>query len=141
MSMYASEGEVPAVVANATKSRAVAGEAANSVTYGGEPEKYLENQSVPALLKYLGLFLKYRKLAAAICAGFFFGGFVITFLMPRVYTATTSLQIDREAAKVVRSQDSPVENQNDPQFYTNSVRAVEKQRPCRTRGLVTVFGG
>ena len=125
MSVHAPGGEVPAVVAEATKSRAVAGAAANSVTYCGEPEIYLQNQGVPTFLKCLGLFLKYRRLAAAICAGFLFGGFVITFLMPRVYTATTSLQIDREAAKVVRSQDSTAENQNDPQFYTTQYELLK----------------
>ncbi|MDE2579462.1 MAG: polysaccharide biosynthesis tyrosine autokinase [Hyphomicrobiales bacterium] len=54
-------------------------------------------------------------------------GAFITLLMPRIYTATTSLQIDREAAKVLRSQEMSVENPSDPQFYSTQYELLRSR--------------
>ncbi|WP_400770075.1 GumC family protein [Methylosinus sporium] len=84
-----------------------------------------QNSGASSFLKYVGLFIKHRILVAAICAGAVLCGFVVTFLMPRVYTATTTIQIDREAAKVVRIQDALVEKTDDPQFYTTQYELLK----------------
>lgn len=122
-------GEVPALVPDtAMGGRSVAAMAAQyPAVYDGRLTGYADNEGAPSFLKYFGLFLKYRMLVGAICAAFFFSGFVVTFLMPRVYTATTTIQIDREAAKVVRVQDAMVENTNDPQFYTTQYELLKSR--------------
>ncbi len=121
------DGEVPEVVAEATRSRAVARVAENPVAYGEQPKEYLADETDSSFLKYISLFLKYRTLVAMICAGFFIMGLVITFLMPRTYTAVTTIQIDREAAKVVRGQDAMGENANDPQFYATQYELLKSR--------------
>ena len=80
-----------------------------------------------SFLKYISLFLKYRMLIAMICAGALIIGLVITFLMPRTYTAMTTIQIDREAAKVVRGQEAMGENANDPQFYATQYELLKSR--------------
>ena len=126
MSLPIPDGEVPVVLAEAT-SRAVARAAEYPVAYGDQPKEYLADESASSFLKYIGLLLKYRMLVAMICAGSLIIGLVITFLMPRTYTAMTTIQIDREAAKVVRGQDAMGENANDPQFYATQYELLKSR--------------
>ncbi|WP_018267148.1 GumC family protein [Methylosinus sp. LW4] len=96
-----------------------------SVAYDDYQMGAEQNSGASSFLKYVGLFIKHRILVAAICAGAVLCGFVVTFLMPRIYTATTTIQIDREAAKVVRIQDALVEKTDDPQFYTTQYELLK----------------
>ncbi|MGH6702544.1 MAG: GumC family protein [Bradyrhizobium sp.] len=52
--------------------------------------------------RYLGLALKYRWLILGTCAIALAIGFVVTFTSTPIYRATATIQIDREAAKVVK---------------------------------------
>lgn len=99
---------------------------------------FAEEEGIPLFLKYFGLVLKHRMLAGAICVAFFFGGFIVTFLTPRIYTATTTIQIDRDAAKVIRGQDASIENTNDPQFYTTQYELL-KSRALAERVVASLF--
>ena len=127
MSLPIPNGGVPGGIAEATTARAVARVTENPVAYGEQPKEYLADESAAVFLKYIGLFLKYRTLVAIICAGFLVMGLVITFLMPRIYTAMSTVQIDREAAKVVRVQDGMGENANDPQFYATQYELLKSR--------------
>ncbi|WP_255609433.1 GumC family protein [Methylosinus sp. Sm6] len=112
-------GDVPAVILDETsreRNLAAAGAPLSGFRddgYGGAPDDIEALQ----FLKLYDIILKYKKRIAMICAAFSIVGFVVTFLMPRIYTATTTIQIDREAAKVLRLHDAIVENSSDPQFY------------------------
>ncbi len=115
-SLPVQEGDVPAVV---PQNQSVANPASTGVAGYGDPVRGgFDAMGVSPFSRYLDLFVKHWRLAAAITTAFFLVGVIITFLMPRIYTATTSIQIDREAARVLRSQEVEAENQNDPLFYT-----------------------
>ncbi|WP_024878294.1 polysaccharide biosynthesis tyrosine autokinase [Methylosinus sp. LW3] len=115
-----------AVALDATQSeRAIVAGRRYSAPCDERQPSFDENSGASNFLKYVGLLIKYRILVAAICAGAIFCAFVITFLMPRIYTATTTMQIDREAAKVVRIQDALVEKTDDPQFYTTQYELLK----------------
>ncbi len=105
----------------------VAANARPPVAYDFQNRGFQENESVRFSLKLLGLVRKHWMLIGVICALFAFGGLAITFLMPRVYTAVTTIQIDREAAKVVRTQDATVERSNDPQFYMTQYELLKSR--------------
>ena len=79
--------------------------------------------------------MKHRALVGVICALFGLAGVVVTYLSPRVYTATTTIQIDREAAKVLRTQDLTMEHGHDPQFYTTQYELL-KSRALAERVVV-----
>src|SRR5260370_38980331 len=53
------------------------------------------------LFTYLGLALKYRWLILACCTVALGIGFIVTFTSTPIYRATVSVQIDRQAPKIV----------------------------------------
>jgi polysaccharide biosynthesis transport protein len=55
------------------------------------------------IFTYLGLVLKYRWLVLACCAVGLALGFFVTFTSTPIYQATVSVQIDRQAPKIVKS--------------------------------------
>jgi polysaccharide biosynthesis transport protein len=72
------------------------------------------------LHKYAAIAVKHRILVAAICAAALLLGFAITYATTPIYRATATIQIDREAAKVVKVQDVPditVDSGDDIRFY------------------------
>lgn len=72
------------------------------------------------LHKYAAIALKHRILVATICAGALLLGFAVTYATTPIYRATATIQIDREAAKVVKVQDAPditVDSGDDVRFY------------------------
>jgi len=91
------------------------------------PRNPQENDSVRVFFKLFGLLVKHRVLIGAIIALFGFGGLVVTWFLPRTYTAWTTIQIDREATKVLRNQDSVQEHGNDPQFYTTQYELLRSR--------------
>src|SRR6516164_10190664 len=60
-----------------------------------------------ALFTYLGLALKYRWLILAFCTVALAIGFVVTFTSTPIYRATVSIQIDRQAPKIVKTDTQP----------------------------------
>jgi len=107
--------------------RAIASGRRYPAVYDDRMTGFDENGSASIFIKYCGLLVKYRTVVAAICVSAILCGFVVTFLMPRVYTASTTIQIDREAAKVVRTQDAMVEKSDDPQFYTTQYELLKSR--------------
>ena len=55
--------------------------------------------------KYFGLALQYRWLIVAMCSLALAIGFIITFTSTPMYQATVTIQINRQAQKVVKFQD------------------------------------
>jgi capsular exopolysaccharide synthesis family protein len=72
--------------------------------YGSEVESTFDYRRL--LFWCLGLALKYRWLIVAICAVALAIGFIATFTSTPIYQATVTIQIDRQAPKVVKI-DSP----------------------------------
>jgi len=92
------------------------------------PRGFQENEGVRLIMKVAGLLAKHWAMVAVICGLGVFAGLVATFLMARVYTATTTIQIDREAAKVVRNQDALMDHGGmDPQFYTTQFELLKSR--------------
>lgn len=124
-SISAQEGDVPTVV---PLNQSVASPASTGVVGYADPVRGGSDAiGVAPFSRYLNLLVKHWRLAAVIVTTFFLVGVIITFLTPRVYTATTSIQIDREAARVLRSQEVDAENQNDPQFYTTQYELLRSR--------------
>ena len=78
-------------------------------------------------IKYLNLALRYKLLIAAICIVALFAGFVITFLTPRLYTASTTIMIERAVPKVLSSQSNLAEGLNDSQFYQTQYELIRSR--------------
>ena len=55
------------------------------------------------LFRYLGLALKYRWLILTFCTVALAIGFFVTFTSTPIYRATVSIQIDRQAPKIVKA--------------------------------------
>lgn len=69
------------------------------------------------LLRYLGILAKHRWLVLGITAVVFLGGMLLTFLTTPIYQTTATLQIDREAAKIVDVEGVQSVETNDQGFY------------------------
>src|SRR6516225_8252432 len=67
-----------------------------------------------AIFTYLGLALKYRWLILACCTVALAIGLIVTFTSTPIYRATVSVQIDRQAPKIVRT------SSQDPDFGEDS---------------------
>ncbi len=97
-----------------------------ALAYGSYSE---EPQSSFELLKYWGLFLKHRWVflagtMIALCLGW-----AITFLTPSIYRASTTIQIDREASKIVdlHDDDARVATISDIQFYQTEYELLKSR--------------
>jgi polysaccharide biosynthesis transport protein len=68
---------------------------------------------------YLGLALRYRWLIAVCCVLSLSAGFLLTYTQTPIYQATVTVQIDRQAAKVVKVGDSSQDSDfaGDDRFY------------------------
>lgn len=80
----------------------------------GGPKNWVESgedHGMMDLASYWRLALKYRLLIIGCFIGTLVVGATITLLMTPIYTASTTIQIDREAARILDSEDvAPVEN-------------------------------
>ena len=70
-----------------------------------------------AIFTYLGLVLKYRWLILTFCTVALAIGFVKTFTSTPIYRATVSIQIDRQAPKVVKTETQPDFGDDGDRFY------------------------
>jgi len=91
------------------------------------PPSVRDNEGLRFALKFFGLLVKHWRIVVVVCALFGLGGAIVTFLSPRIYTATTTIQIDREAAKIIRNQDLSTDHGNDPQFYTTQYELLKSR--------------
>src|SRR5712691_10087205 len=83
------------------------------------------------LFKYLGVALRYRWLILGCCAVSLLIGFILTYTQTPIYQATVTIQIDRQAARVVK-----VEGAEDPNFGTDAARFYQTQYDLiRSRSL------
>ena len=73
------------------------------------------------LLKYIGLGLKHRYLVSAICIVFLFGGFINTMLTTKIYSAYTTIKIDRAVQRVVKDRDSDSEIDQGERILPDSI--------------------
>ena len=84
--------------------------------------------SIGAILgRYLGIARKYQFLIAAFIVVALAIGFVATFMMPRIFSASTSVKIDRVVPKVVNNQSGGMEGVNDPQFYQTQYELIRSR--------------
>ena len=110
---------LPSTVANGTRSVAQA-------PYGDFVNFNVPDASEPDYRKlfftYLGLALKYRWLIVACCTLALAIGFILTYTQTPIYQATVTIQIDRQAPRVVKAEDV-----QDPDFGTDSTRFYQTQ--------------
>ena len=121
---------LPPARSNETLSRPAEGGALDLPYRGASPptRKDSENDLRTALLKYLGLALKHKLLLAAICAVFLFGGLINTVMTSKIYSASTSIKIDRIVPRVINDQQSQSEEQYyDPQFYETQYQLIKSR--------------
>jgi polysaccharide biosynthesis transport protein len=89
---------------------------------------YDEPQSSFDLLKFWGLFLKYRWLFAAASIIAFLLGYGITFLASPIYRASATIQIDRIVPKVVDLHDaSETAMVSDAEFYQTEYELLKSR--------------
>src|SRR5215469_14957505 len=69
------------------------------------------------IFTYLGLALKYRWLILACCTVALAIGFIVTFTSTPIYRATASVQIDRQAPRVVKTDTQPDYGDDSERFY------------------------
>src|SRR6516225_7104976 len=100
----------------AYRSRAVA-QATNAEFINFDQESAFDHRK--ALFTYLGLALKYRWLILACCTIGLAIGFFVTFTSTPIYQATVSVQIDRQAPKIIKtgSQDPDFGDDGGYRFY------------------------
>lgn len=55
------------------------------------------------ILNYLGLARKHKYLIILVVAIFMFGGVIVTMLTPKIYSASTTIKIDRSVPTVFKS--------------------------------------
>ena len=70
-----------------------------------------------AIFTYLGLALKYRWLILTFCTVALGIGFFVTFTSTPIYRATVSVQIDRQAPRVVKTDTQPDFGDDSDRFY------------------------
>jgi len=70
-----------------------------------------------AIFTYLGLALKYRWLILTCCTVALAIGFIVTFTATPIYQAAASIQIDRQAPKVVKTNTQPDFGDDGERFY------------------------
>ena len=79
------------------------------------------------MLKYIALGLKHRYLVSAICIVFLFGGFVNTMLTTKIYSAYTTIKIDRTVQTVVKDRESDSEDQSG-EFYQTQYELIKSRK-------------
>ncbi len=65
-------------------------------------------------------------------------GFIATFLMPRIFSASTTVKIDRVVPKVVNNQMAATEGINDPQFYQTQYELIRSRSLAAERVVLAL---
>lgn len=104
---------------------------------GAAPEFDAEGASIrDQILKYVGIAIKHRLLIAAFCGAAMFVGLIVTFLTPKVYSASTTIKIDRSVPKVLKEA-SQLEGAGEPNFYYTQFELL-KSRSLAERVATTL---
>ena len=93
---------------------------------GQEPEARA-SQFRAILLKGLHLLLKYKLLFACSCCLALLIGLVVTFLATKIYSATTTVKIDRAVPKILNTQTSFVESSSEPGFWQTQIELIKSR--------------
>lgn len=112
------------------QNRHVGGLGANALGPAAAPYGYPQEEQESAfdLLKYWGLFLKHRWLFLAGTLVSLCLGFAVTFLMTPIYRATVTIEINREAPKIVNlSNDVRGATIGDLQFYQTEYELLKSR--------------
>jgi polysaccharide biosynthesis transport protein len=81
------------------------------------------------LLNYVGLALKHKYLITVILGIFLLGGVIVTLRTPKIYSASTTIKIDRSVPQVFKSQSTQAESYNDDsaQFYETQYELIRSR--------------
>ena len=93
---------------------------------GGPGLEVRASQLRAMLLKALHLGLKYKLLIACCCSISLLIGLVVTFLTPKIYSAATTVKIDRAAPKIVNSQTTFMEG-SEPGFWQTQLELIKSR--------------
>ena len=99
-------------------------------SYRGDSRPDLEaraSQLRAMLFKCLHLVLKYKLVFACVCCLSLLIGFVVTFLTTKIYSAATTVKIDRVVPKVVNTQTSLVESSSEPGFWQTQLELIKSR--------------
>ena len=99
-------------------------------SYRGDSRPDLEaraSQLRAVLFKCLHLVLKYKLVFACVCCLSLLIGFVVTFLTTKIYSAATTVKIDRVAPKIVNTQMSLVESSSEPEFWQTQLELIKSR--------------
>jgi capsular exopolysaccharide synthesis family protein len=96
-------------------SRAVARAPYGEFVNFNDQESTFDHRKV--IFTYLGLVLKYRWLILVFCTIALAIGFIVTFTATPIYRATVSIQIDRQAPKIVKTDTQPDFGEGSDRFY------------------------
>src|SRR5918993_3126443 len=94
---------------------------------GGQEPEARASQFRAVLLKGLHLLLKYKLLFACSCCLALLIGLVVTFLTTKIYSATTTVKIDRVVPKIVNTQTSLVESSSEPGFWQTQMELIKSR--------------
>jgi capsular exopolysaccharide synthesis family protein len=83
--------------------------------------------------RYLGLALRYRWLILVCCALSLAIGFIVTFMQTPIYQATVTIQIDRQAAKVVKFEGAQDSDSGDGDRFYQTQYDLLKSRSLAER--------
>ena len=124
---------LPSIAANGSPSIAHANASREvTVDFAAGDEQGSSSSFRKLLFTGLGLALKYRWLILAICALALAMGFIVTFTATPFYQATVTIQIDRQAAKVVKL-DGPQDNVSDGDRFYQTQYDLLKSRSLAER--------
>ena len=100
-------------------------------TYVGEPQGYGpygdEDTKSFDIFKYLRIASKYKWLIAGIAAAVFAVTALTTFMTTPIYKATASIQIDREASKVLDKGDISSDDTSSQDFYQTQYQLLQSR--------------
>ena len=108
------------------------GDGAGSVDFARYPEAPLGQGDSGAdlgsrILNYIGLARKHRYLIIVVIAIFMFGGLIETMLTPKIYSASTTIKIDRSIPTVFKSQTTGVEPDYEIGFYQTQYELIRSR--------------
>ena len=79
------------------------------------------------ILNYLGLARKHKYLIILVVAIFMFGGVIVTMLTPKIYSASTTIKIDRSVPTVFKSRTAGAELDYETGFYQTQYELIRSR--------------
>jgi capsular exopolysaccharide synthesis family protein len=79
------------------------------------------------ILLYIGLARKHKVLIIAVVAIFMFGGVIATMLTPKIYSASTTITIDRSVPKVFKSRAAEDQYYDQTGFYQTQYELIRSR--------------